>query len=140
MCYELLLPYAASINGSYNRAAIAAVTAMVSKLTLFAGKLDTAPMGECIQVVNETISGAKEALAKLNRLDAIGDDKVDAKNPDLVHVMKWIVGVNDNFAGKCRDGGSYASTQEYLSTADAIVVSPRPYWDNSLPSPDGSGP
>ena len=147
MCYELLLPYATPINASYNRAAIAAVTAMVSKLTFIAGKLDTtstSPMGECIQVVNETISGAKEALAKLNRLDAIGDDKVDAENPDLVDVTNWIMGVNHNFAEKCQDCGSYASaiavTQKYLSIADALVISARPYWDNSLPSPDGSGP
>jgi len=147
MCYELLLPYATSINGSYNRAATAGVTAMVAKLTFFAGKLaDTTnpPLGECMQVVNEAISRAKEALAKLDRLDAIGDDKVDAENPDLVDVTNWIMGVNHNFAEKCQDCGSYASaiavTQKYLSIADALVISARPYWDNSLPSPDGSGP
>ena len=62
-CYELLLPYAASINGSYNRAAIAAVTALVSKLTFFAGKLQTtttaAGDGECMQVVNEAMARAR---------------------------------------------------------------------------------
>ncbi|OQU79669.1 hypothetical protein SORBI_3008G177001 [Sorghum bicolor] len=144
-CYELLLPYAASINGSYNRAAIAAVTALVSKLTFFAGKLQTtttaAGDGECMQVVNEAIGkGKDEALAKLHRLDAIGDDKVDAENPDLVDVANWIVAVNDSFAAKCRGASNYASTQEYLSTADAIIVRARPYWDTSLSSPDGSGP
>ncbi|CAN6337122.1 unnamed protein product, partial [Urochloa humidicola] len=32
-CYDLLLPYAASINSSYNKASLAIVTVMVSKLT-----------------------------------------------------------------------------------------------------------
>lgn len=84
--------------------------------------------------------GKDEALAKLHRLDAIGDDKVDAENPDLVDVANWIVAVNDSFAAKCRGASNYASTQEYLSTADAIIVRARPYWDTSLSSPDGSGP
>lgn len=144
-CNVLLLPYAASINGSYNRAATAGVTAMVAKLTAFA---DTRPppLGECIQVVNGAISGAKESfLPKLARLDAMGDDKVDAENQDLVDVTNWISDVNHNFIQKCRkdgDGGSAAAVAagDSLSTAVGLVMSARPYWDNSLASPDGSGP
>jgi hypothetical protein len=61
-----------------------------SKLTAFVKELGYYPeykLDECIQVVDEAISGAKEPLAKLSRLDAMGDDKVDAKNPDLNDAM-----------------------------------------------------
>lgn len=149
MCYELLLPYATSINGSYNRAALAAVTIMVSKLTTYARELGSSPeykLGECIQVVNEAIGGAKEAMTKLNRLDAIGDDNVDATNPDLVDVANWIHGVVTNFL-KCQDDslknyiGDHASAvaaENSISVATGLIV--RPYWASALPSPDGSGP
>jgi hypothetical protein len=125
-------------------AAVAGVTVMVSKLTAFA-TTSPQPQGECIQVVNGAISGAKESLSKLGRLDAIGDDKVDAENPDLADMSNWIMDVNHNFTRKCRDGGGHVSAVavaagDSLSTAVGLVISARPYWDNSLPSPDGSGP
>ncbi|RCV19278.1 hypothetical protein SETIT_3G371500v2 [Setaria italica] len=105
-CYELLLPYAASINGSYNRASLAIATVMVSKLADLADELrwfgETGSwLDECIRVLDEAVAGARvQALPALGRMSAIADNKLDDKDPDFLLVSNWLRGVDNNFV-KC---------------------------------------
>ncbi|CAL4902316.1 unnamed protein product [Urochloa decumbens] len=147
-CYDLLLPYAGSINGSYNKASLAIITVMVSKLTDLAKDLrgygEAGRLEGCIKVLDEAIAGAKETMPKLDRISTIADDKLDAKDPDLILVWNWLYSLDNNFT-KCWDGGLKRVMDRVPSSdaadysefaAAAIFFKPRPNW--SLPSPDGS--
>ncbi|RLM75281.1 uncharacterized protein C2845_PM15G05910 [Panicum miliaceum] len=109
-CNKILLPHAASINGSYIRASLTAVTITVSELTALArelGELDRArphdKLGGCVRTVEETVGGAKEQLATLRRLDAVGDEKMGEF--DLKGVADWIKSVEKNFRQQCSENG-----------------------------------
>ncbi|RCV19277.1 hypothetical protein SETIT_3G371400v2 [Setaria italica] len=150
-CYELLLPYAASINSSYNRASLAITTVMVSKLTDLAKDLrsfgEAGKLEGCIRMLDETVAGARDqVLPALDRIGTIADDKLKAKDPGFLLVWSWFVGVDNNFV-KCWDGGLkrimdrvpssiVADHSEYA--AAAIIFRPRLKW--APQSPDGENP
>lgn len=105
-CNKILLPHAVSINGSYVRATLTAVTVTVSELTALARELhelDRArphyKLGGCVRMVEEAVGGAKEQLATLRCLDAIGDEQMGEfdVNGMAAVVAYWIKGVEKNF-------------------------------------------
>jgi hypothetical protein len=143
-CYELLLPYARSINSSHNRASLAITTVMVSKLADLARDLrgDGEAQG-CVRVLDEVVARAREALPAIGRLTAFADDKLDTKNPDLALGWTWLSFITNNFF-KCSSGAmdrvrsSFTVAEQSEYAAASIFFMPRPNW--TLQSPDGSNP
>uniref|UniRef100_K3ZDL1 Pectinesterase inhibitor domain-containing protein n=1 Tax=Setaria italica TaxID=4555 RepID=K3ZDL1_SETIT len=151
-CYELLLLYAAFINGSYNRASLAIATVMVSKLADLADDLrwygETGSwLDGCVRVLEEAVAGARvQALPTLGRMSAIADNKLEGKDPDFLLIWNWLRSVDNNFV-KCWDGGlkrikdrapsSIVADHSEYATA-AIFFRPRPNWTPQ--SPDEKNP
>ncbi|KAG0512510.1 hypothetical protein BDA96_10G020500 [Sorghum bicolor] len=117
-CYSLLLPYAASINGSAIRAARAAITAMVSELGAYAADLrkvggTVSPqydLSSCMQVAQEGTDGCKEPLAKLARLEEEEKKVVTQQDQDVADVKKWLGNIIAK-SSQCRLFDSYGVGQ-----------------------------
>lgn len=88
-CFNLLAPYAVSINGSNIRAVRSAVTVVVAEIQALDKSViefnrtdgQDYELGPCIKVIHEAANGGKQQLAEL---DAAGDG-----NQDLANVDKW---------------------------------------------------
>ncbi|CAD6340455.1 unnamed protein product [Miscanthus lutarioriparius] len=89
-CFNLLAPYAVSINGSNVRAVRSGVAVVVAELQALAKSAidfnttngQDYELGPCIQVIQEAANGGEQQLAEL---DAAGD----GNNQDLAKVNKW---------------------------------------------------
>ncbi|CAD6337896.1 unnamed protein product [Miscanthus lutarioriparius] len=88
-CFNLLAPYAVSINGSNIRAVRSAVTVVVAEIQALDKSViefnrtdgQDYELGPCIKVIHEAANGGKQQLAEL---DAAGDG-----NQHLANVDKW---------------------------------------------------
>jgi hypothetical protein len=153
-CSKLLLPFAASINGSYIRTSHTAATVMVSELGALARELGEFgrahpeyKLAGCARMAEEAVAGAKAPLAELRRLDAVGDEKMDELDLNLRGVGEWLDGVKKSFQQECRDGGlknirdptkempRAGVVENAIYASGALVSAPTPYSSNFVAYP-----
>lgn len=104
-CYDSLLPHAESFNGNYIKVAAAATDIFVSHLEGLLGELrhlnsttTEYTVGGCIKFADASLNLSKEWSAKLKRLEAVRDGKLDEKAKG--YATKWVEKVANKF-GEC---------------------------------------
>ncbi|KAK3162043.1 hypothetical protein QOZ80_1BG0084600 [Eleusine coracana subsp. coracana] len=125
VCYDSLLPHAESIHGNHIKIVIAATNNLVTHLQSYLSELrhlnsttEGYSLNDCMKFADTSINLCKEWLPKLERLDAIGNGKLDEHA--ISYLKKWLRKMEVGFGECSMDTGNILNISEVLPSESTI--------------------